>query len=207
MFYYKLTNPIIMNYRKMSQQLVLFLFSIFILTSCNNDDNTIVSVCEEDYVNDLIMNAYASVNDYDLMESMDLETHEYKIQINADGEICSIGYQNPSTYVGDYTMEVINGGASYSGTHSFSQAALDYQSITTIPVSSGDIITIRRTIVAGYSNLDETIGSIYRRADYTNIAYPIPEGSVVFLESNFYGAGGPIPNFGQPYIPFGFKEN
>ena len=67
MFYYKLTNPIIMNYRKMSQQLVLFLFSIFILTSCNNDDNTIVSVCEEDYVNDLIMNAYASVNDYDFI--------------------------------------------------------------------------------------------------------------------------------------------
>lgn len=194
-----------MNCKKLSKQ--LFLFSLFVLTSCSSDDNTINSVCEEDYVNDLIMDAYASSNGYDLMESMDLETHEYKIQINADGEICSIGYQNPSTYAGDYTMEVINGGTTYSETHSFSQAALDYQSITPIAVSSGDIITVRRTIVQGYGNLSETIGSIYRRTDFTEVAYPITEGNVVFLESNFYGAGGPVPNYGQPYITLGFKEN
>jgi hypothetical protein len=140
---------------------------------------------------------------------MDLETHEYQIKINASGEICSVGYQNPSTYSGGYTIEIINNNspASYSGTHIFSQSALDYQPITPVVVSIGDVITVRRTILPGYSNLNQTIGKMYRRSDFTDVPYPITEGNVVFLGSNFYGTGGPVPNFGQPYIALGFKVN
>lgn len=142
---------------------------------------------------------------------MDLETHEYEIQINADGEICSVGYQNPITYAGGYTMEIINNtngtATDYSGIHTFSQTALDYQIITPVAVSSGDFITVKRTILPGYTVLNETIGRILRRTDNTDVQYPIPQGNVVFEGAVFYGAGGPVSNYGQPYIALGFKVN
>ncbi|AMC10314.1 hypothetical protein Lupro_03165 [Lutibacter profundi] len=86
---------------------------------------------------------------------MDLKTHQYQIKINANGEICSVGYQNPSTWSGNYIIEIINEttNASYSGTHSFSKAQLDYQSITPAAVSSGDIIKVMRTISNSNSKL------------------------------------------------------
>jgi hypothetical protein len=139
---------------------------------------------------------------------MDLKTHQYQIKINANGEICSVGYQNPSTWTGDYIIEIINGtlSVSCSGTHSFSQAQLDYQSITPVAVSSGDITKVMRTI-SNNNSLNETVGRVLRKYDFTNIPYPITQGNIVFLSSNFYGSGGPLPNFAQPYIPIGFEVN
>jgi len=127
--------------------LFTFLAISIALFSCDNDNDPTNNVCDDNYVSDLITTAYSITNGYvDLPEWMDLETHEYNIQINANGEICSVGYQNPSTYTGGYTMEVINitSGNSYSGVHTFSQSALDYQSITAIAVSSGDEIKVKK---------------------------------------------------------------
>jgi len=139
---------------------------------------------------------------------MDLKTHQYRIKINANGEICSVGYQNPSTWTGDYIIEIINetSSVSYSGTHSFSQAQLDYQSITPVAVSSGDIIKVMRTI-SNNNSLNETVGRVLRKSDFTNVPYPITQGNIEFLSSDFYGSGGPLPNFAQPYIPIGFEVN
>lgn len=184
---------------------ILATFCLLTLVSCDNDNDPTNNVCENNYVNDLIISAYATTNGYDIVETMDLETHEYDIMINANGEICTVGYQNPSTYAGGYIMEIINGGNSYTGTHTFSQTMLDYQAITPVPVAVGDIITVRRTILPGYTNLNETIGRIYRNNNFTDIAYPITEGNVVFQSATFYGAGGPVLNYGQPYIALGFK--
>ncbi|QFZ54352.1 hypothetical protein FEZ18_05880 [Oceanihabitans sp. IOP_32] len=186
---------------------LLFLFTICVLTlvSCDSDNDPTNNVCENHYVNDLITAAYATANGYDIVETMDLETHEYEIIINANGEICSVGYQNPSTYAGGYTMEIINGNTSYTGVHTFSQTMLDYQAITPVAVAVGDVITVRRTILPGYTNLNQTIGRIFRNTNFTNIAYPITEGNVVFQSAAFYGAGGPVLNYGQPHIALGFK--
>src|SRR5690606_12735369 len=83
--------------------------SLFTFSSCDSDDYATNYVCENTYVSSIITNVFSSSNGYDdLPEYMDLETHEYRIRINAIGEICSIGYQNPSTWTGDYFMEVIN---------------------------------------------------------------------------------------------------
>jgi len=189
------------------------LFSLFVIltTSCDNDNDPTNNVCDTNYVSTPITNAFSVINGYDdLPEFMDLETHEYEIKINASGEICSVGYQNPSTYTGGYTMEIINltSTASYSGVHIFSQANLDYQTISTpVVVTSGDIIKIKRTILPGWTMLNETIGRVLRKSDFSNVPYPIVQGNVEFLNSNFYGAGGPIPNFAQPYIAIGFKIN
>src|SRR5690554_1629282 len=179
-------------------------------TSCKKDKNTdpVIKACSETYISTIINNAFSPANGYQLYETMDLITHEYTIQINEDGEICSVGYQNPNTWTGEYTMEVINETTSdsYSGTHSFSQTQLEFQSITPVTVNSGDVITVKRSIL-NHSNLNETIGNIFQNVDYSNIAYPITQGNIEFISSNFYGDGGPVPNYGQPYIPLGFRAN
>ncbi len=192
-------NPI-----KTLKLLFLLLFTI----SCDTDNDPTNNVCEDYYVNNIITTAFSTANNYvDLPEFMDLETHEYVIQINADGEICSVGYQNPSTYAGAYTMEITNttGLNSYSGTHTFSQGQLDYQSITPVIVSNGDIITVKRTIMPGYPNLDATVGRVLRPSNFSAVPFPITQGTVEFLSSNFYGAGGPVNNIAMPYIGLGFK--
>ena len=101
--------------------LLLCLVAIF---SCDNDNDPTNNVCENTYVTTAITNAFSAANSYDdLPEFMDLETHQYKLKINADGEICSVGYQNPSTWIGNYTIEIVNETTNvmYSGTHTFSQ--------------------------------------------------------------------------------------
>ena len=193
---------------KTFKTLLFSLFAILII-SCDNDNDPTNNVCDTTYVSTAITNAYSVMNGYDdLPEYMDLETHEYTVKINATGEICSIGYQNPSTYTGGYTMEIINvnTSTSYSGVHTFSQTGLDYQSITTpVLVNSGDIVTVKRTILPGYTMLNQTIGRVLRKSNYSDVPYPITEGNLEFLSSNFYGTGGPLLDFAQPYIAFGFQ--
>lgn len=188
-----------------------FLFCLLatLTFSCDNDNDPTNNVCDTTYVSTLITNAFSIANAYDDIVTMDLETHEYTLQINANGEICSVGYQNPNTYTGGYTMEITNitANTTYTGVHSFSQTALDYQSITPIIVNTGDIIKVKRTILPGYTMLNQTVGRVLRKSNFTNVPYPITQGNAVFLSSNFYGAGGPVPNFGQPYIALGFKVN
>ncbi len=198
-----------MNKKKLKKSTFVLILSLFIFSSCDNDNDPTNNVCDDSYVNTAITDAFSLANGYDdLPENMDLKTHQYRMKINADGEICSVGYQNPSTWTGNYIIEIINetSNASYSGTHSFSQAQLDYQSITPVAVSSGDIIKVMRTI-SNNTSLNETVGRILRKSDFTNVPYPITQGNVEFLSSDFYGSGGPVPNFGQPYIPLGFKVN
>lgn len=189
---------------------ILFIIGLFTIISCSNNNNPANNVCDESYVNSAITNIFSAANGYDdLPEFMDLKTHQYRLKINADGEICSVGYQNPSTWTGDYIIEIINEttNQSYSGTHSFSQAQLDFQSINPpVTVNSGDIIKVMRTIVNNTS-LDQTVGRVLRKSDYSNVPYPLTDGNVEFLSSNFYGSGGPVPNFAQPYIALGFRTN
>ncbi|WP_409417875.1 hypothetical protein [Flavobacterium sp. PS2] len=186
---------------------LILCITAFTILSCDNDNDPTNNVCDSTYVSTLITTAFTTANGYDDVTTMDLETHEYTIQINANGEICTVGYQNPTTYTGGYTMEVTNTTTSvtYTGIHTFSQTTLDYQSITPVPVSSGDIITVKRTILPGYTVLNQTVGRILRKNPFTTVPYPITQGNVVFLSSNFHGAGGPVPNYAQPYIALGFK--
>ncbi len=200
--------------KTMKITLVMLLFATIFISCCDDDGNNPPNnVCQEtdSAVSQGLINTFTAASGYDdLPEYMDLETHQYTVKINEDGEICSIGYQNPSTYPGgDYLMTVTNvtAGLSYSGIHSFAQGATDYQAITPVLVNSGDIIKVQRTIQPGYGMLSATIGRISRKSDYTNVPFPVNAGTVEFLSSDFYGAGGPVPNFGIPHIALGFKLN
>ena len=197
--------------KKSIYKLSILLTLTIAFTNCDNDNDPTNNVCDENYVTQTITDAFSVANGYvDLPEWMDLEIHEYEIQISADGEICSIGYENPSTYSGAYTMEVINvtTNTSYSGVHTFLQTGISFQSITpTVIVSNGDIIRVKRVLQpASYTTIPEQTGRVLKIIA-ANVPYPITQGNVTFLSSKFYGAGGPIHNIAQPYIPLGFKVN
>ncbi len=185
------------------------IFAAFLITAtigCSNDDVGVsTAICEtatSPITEGLV--ALEGSGTYNTIDFIDLETHEYQIQINVNGEICSIGYKNPSSYTGDYLMEVIGPNFTSGVQHSFSQTAFEYVAITPLAVTAGDILTVRRTVVSPYTDLNELIGPVLRRTDFNNVAYPLVEGDVTFLSSTFYGAGGPLPDFVQPYIPLGF---
>ncbi len=193
-----------------NKSLLLIALLVATIFSCDDDDNDPVNnVCENNYVSDAIVTAFATANGFNAIYPMDLETHEYTIMINANGEICSIGYKNSPTYAGSYNMEIINvtSGNSYSGSHSFSQTNLDYQTITpTISVATGDVINVKRTIEPGYTPLLDEIGDAIASSNPT-ISFPIVEGNVTFLGSDFYGGGGPVTDYAMPIIGLGFKVN
>ena len=176
-------------------------------TSCDNDNNPTNNVCDDSYLSVANSTVFTTANGYTLNQTMDLETHEYTMTINAAGEICSIGYQNPTTYTGTYEMEVENITTNVTTTQifSFSQAAIQYQSFT-IPliVNVGDTVVVRRTISNSYTLLNETIGNIYTNPNPSSFPVAINPNATI-TSSNFYGAGGPVPNIGVPIIGVGFK--
>lgn len=177
--------------------------------SCDNDNDPTNNVCDSSYLSVASSNVFTTANGYTLYETMDLETHEYTMIVNAAGEICSIGYQNPTTYAGTYVMQVENvtTNVTTTNTFSFSQSNVQYQSFTTpLSVNVGDTIVVRRTISSGYSLLNETIGNIYTNTNPNPFPIPINANATI-ISSNFYGAGGPVPNFGVPLIGVGFKVN
>lgn len=186
-----------------------FCFTMAAVLGCDDPQVSPANICDTTYISSLITNAFSTANSYNDHITMDLETHEYTVQINNNIEICSIGYQNPTTYTGGYTMTITNTttNTSYSGVHTFSQTAMDYQSITPVIVNAGDIINVKRTILPGYTMLNQTVGRLLRKSNGATVPYPITRGIAVFLSSDFHGAGGPTPNFAQPYIALGFKVN
>ena len=192
--------------KTISKTLLIATLSIAII-SCGSPDNDTTNPCEtlDSPVTQAFATFIANNTDYiDEPEWMDLETHEYSIQINSNGDICSIGYQNPAAYTGSYTMEIIAPNGTYTGVHTFSQTATEYIVIPAIPVTSGDVVIVRRTIQPGYSSLNETVGRAIRRTSSAPIPFPLTVANVTFLGSTFYGAGGPVNDIAIPYIAFGF---
>lgn len=189
----------------------LFLLCLIVVsfTSCDNDNDPNNNVCDTSYLSAASSSVFTSANGFTLYETMDLETHEYTMVVSSSGEICSIGYQNPTTYTGTYEMEVENSTTNVTTTEtfSFSQSNIQYQSFTVpLIVNAGDTVVVRRTVSSGYTLLNETIGSIYTNSNPN--PFPITVNSnATIISSNFYGAGGPVLNFGVPLIGIGFKIN
>ena len=200
---------------------VLLILSISMnFIGCDNDTNPLNNVCEENYVTNAITTAFTTGTYYDdIPDLMDVEIQEYEIKINANGEICSIGYEAPSAYPsGEYEMRISkNGFLVYDGVHMFSQNFL-YQPLNfgaVIGVSSGDIIKVSRKTVA-LNSISETVGRVLVRSDRLEFLFPITVGNVTFLSSRLYGESGSwaavfgnnvysIEDKAIPYIGLGFK--
>ena len=151
---------------------------------------------------------------YDDYTYMDLVTHEYTFNMLVTKDICQIGYQGNATLFTaniKYTIEIYDNTTStlvYTGVHLFNSAFTDYVTPIgpNVNLVTGHSYTIRR-IASNYAgNIGNTIGRICR----FNSA-PLPSAAVgtgaemQITSSNFYGTGGPVPNFGIPYIDIIFQ--
>jgi hypothetical protein len=147
---------------------------------------------------------------YDNYTTMDLVTHEYTFKANANKTICTIGYQgNAALFAASvpYTIEIYNTTTSmlvYTGNHIFNSVSTDFQTITPTPIIAGNIYTIRRIASNYLGNIGNTIGRICRKNSGPN-QFPASNGAITIVSSNFYGTGGPVPNFGIPYIDIVFQ--
>ncbi|MCC7522085.1 MAG: hypothetical protein IT220_10660 [Flavobacteriaceae bacterium] len=155
----------------------------------------------------------ASNSSYDNYTTMDLVTHEYTFTMLANKTVCQIGYQgNANLYASSiaYNIEIYDNTNSvmiYTGSHLFNSASTDYVvPSSSINLISGNSYTIRRIASNYLGNIGNTIGRIAR---YNGA--PLPSATVLsgsFMQitsSNFYGTGGPVPNFGIPFIDIVFQ--
>ena len=159
-------------------------------------------------------NVLTSNSTYDDYVYMDLVTHEYTFNMLVTKDICQIGYQgNANLFTANikYTIEIYDNTISslvYNGDHLFNSAFTDYVTPIgpTVTLVTGHSYTIRR-IASNYAgNIGNTIGRICRFN-----AAPLPSAALgtgaemQLTGSNFYGTGGPVPNFGIPYIDIIFQ--
>lgn len=151
---------------------------------------------------------------YDDYTTMDLVTHEYTFKMLTNKTICSIGYQgNANLFAANipYTIEIYDVTSStlyYTGNHVFDSATTDYQAtVTPIPtLLAGHEYTIRRIASNYLGDITNTIGRIGRINSGALPSGTTLTGSVMKIKSsNFYGTGGPIPNYGIPYIDIAFQ--
>ncbi len=141
--------------------------------------------------------------------NMDLLTHEYTFTLSANQVVCKVGYQGNSTLYANnipYLIEIVNSTNTllYSGNHVFQSAVIDYQSISPVTLIAGQSYTLKRTVTNYMGNLSNTIG----RALAFNVAanhFPVTLNGLTITASNFYGTGGPVPNYGIPYIELVFQ--
>lgn len=143
--------------------------------------------------------------------SIDLLTHEYTFSVSTNKTICSIGYQGNAVLFANslpYTIEIVDASNTviYTGNHLFASTATSYVSITPVSLIANQSYTIRRTISPnGYmADLANTTGRLLNFS-VTSGAFPATLGGLTITSSNFYGAGGPIPNAGIPYIDIVFQ--
>lgn len=142
--------------------------------------------------------------------TMDLLTHEYTFTVSTTKFLCQIGYRGNAylqTNSLPYTMEVYNNTTNnmvFSGSNIFNSTTISYMNAsgTLVP---GNSYTVRRTIPpSGYGpNIGNTIGRVCVFSPGP-VPYPVNFGVLTITSSKFYGMGGPINNFGIPYIDLVF---
>jgi hypothetical protein len=136
------------------------------------------------------------------------DVHQYTFSVTTTYKICQIGYSgNAALFTGNkpYKIEIIkeaDGTVIYTGSHKFNSGAIDYQSITKLPLLANIKYIVRRTAI-GYSDPIETQGKVITipSATYfpiTNVLYTI-HGS-----SNLVNGKG-VDNAGIPYIDLVFE--
>lgn len=197
------------------KKIIISLISVLYL-SCGNDPDPIPQPAGCNNVNTdfqvLYTNTLLSNPLFDNYTTMDLLTHEYSFTANANKTICTIGYQgNAVMYANNlpYTIEIYNVTTNttiYTGNHLFNSTTTDYKTITPTNIIAGNNYVIRRIIpVGGYNgDLMNTIGRICRFNTGT-VPYPVTQGAITITASDFYGTGGPVPNYGIPYIDIVFQ--
>lgn len=142
-------------------------------------------------------NLLHSSSSYELYETMDLLTHEYTFTTTNTIQICGFGYKSQGTSL-IYTIELEGASSTlYSNNLSFDDTAYEYISVPAITVAPGTY-TLRRTLT-NMSTATDVIGPITRGTGAVDPSFPINLGGGITIDSaDFYGSGGPVPNYGVP---------
>jgi len=190
------------------KSIVFALCITLFFVSCKKDVVDPVVDCSTSQSRDMegFFTALHSGANYELYETMDLLTHEFTFTTSVDLQICGFGYQSQGISL-LYNIELVDASNTivYTGNHSFSDSAYDYVSVPPISLPPGTF-TLKRTITNSTS-FSEVIGPITRGAGNTNPNFPISIGpNITVTAANFYGAGGPVPNYGVPNIYFEYIE-
>jgi hypothetical protein len=191
--------------------LTLILLAGTAFTGCKKDAADPAVDCATSSNRDIeaFFNTIHSQPQYNLYEMMDLTTHEYEFTVSADIQICGIGYKSQSTSLNyDIIIEDVsnNNNVIYSGNHSFDDTQFSYVSIPPVTLTSGNTYRIKRVVINHGGVLANTIGPITRQLDNNGniiqFVFPVTAGDITIISSNYYGMGGPVPNFGIPNIYF-----
>lgn len=193
------------------QKIGFLLLIISTAFSCNNDDNQNQGGCNtaNSEFTQLYAATLASNVSFTDVTTMDLLTHEYTFEVNTNETVCSIGYQgNANLYAANipYLIEIVDNGTNtviYSGNHVFDSAQTEYVSITPTNLTAGTSYTLRRTVTNYLGNIGNTVGRLLRFNGPS--PYPVSNAAMTITSSDFYGTGGPVPDFGIPYIDIIFQ--
>ncbi len=150
---------------------------------------------------------------YDNYTTMDLVTHEYTFKMLATKQICKIGYEgnvNLASLTTPYTIEIwdnsITSAPIYTENQSFGSVLTYYTPFTTVTLNAGSTYTIKRIVNNYGGNIANTIGRICRFNSGGLPSSATATGSYMkIVSSNFYGTGGPVPNYGIPFIDIAFQ--
>ncbi len=191
-------------------RLFIILFAIGIFTySCKKDAVDSTADCDSSNARDVgaFFNALNNQSGYYLYEGMDLLTHEYTFSTSDDIQICGFAYksQDPSL---QYLIELVdsNGTNVFSQTMSFDNTSFEYISVPPFTIQAGTY-TLKRTLGSGGGFVIGPITRAGTQATPQNPTFPINLGTEITIESsNFYGAGGPVPNYGIPNIYFEYVK-
>lgn len=190
----------------------LLLVAVVATLSCNNDDNQNqgggCSTANSEF-SQLYAATLASNSSFTDVTTMDLLTHEYTFEVNTNETVCSIGYQgNANLYAASipYLIEIVDNTTNltiYSGNHVFDSVQTEYVSITPTNLTAGTSYTLRRTVTNYLGNIGNTVGRLLRFNGPS--PYPVSNAAITITSSDFYGTGGPVSDFGIPYIDIIFQ--
>lgn len=138
--------------------------------------------------------------------TMDLDVHEYTFTLTSAKTLCQIGYQSlptTSSFMYKFTLtDSVTGAVTQLGAYSFSSTGTSYVSVPTVNLAANTKYTISRSQPNG--TLSETLGRL-ATSNAANVSFPRSFGIMSISSSKFYGRGGPIANFGLPYIDIVFQ--
>ena len=190
----------------------LLLVAIVATLSCSNDDNQNqgggCNTANSEF-SQLYATTLASDPLFTDVTTMDLLTHEYTFEVSTNETVCSIGYQgNANLYAASipYLIEIVDNNTNltiYSGNHVFDSTQIEYMSITPTNLTAGTSYTLKRTVTNYLGNIGNTVGRLLRFNGPS--PYPVSNAAITITSSDFYGTGGPVPDFGIPYIDIIFQ--
>ena len=186
------------------KKVILFtLLAVSILSCKKEDEETVCNGSNNDFsnlYNQLISSGYTDET------TMDTEIHQFYFQLSKEMEVCKIGYQSQTAIENSpYLIEIIdtiNNSTLLSESHTFSSNSISYFAPSnSVTLDSGVVYSLRRTQTKS-ENFSNIIG---RMATKSPMSFPYENGVIKVLGSKFYQKGGPLNNFGIPFIDIVFK--